>query len=177
MLVSKPATSYICLVVLCNCFLNTPLCVLILVSVTHYSVMTTIRDVLRKVEVKVSQNTIPNIEAEVWKEVSAGLHDSREGHDDDGGVLLPLARDLGVNGGVQKEGYEFSTPIPLARGGRPLNERLQRRDLERRISTSIYLPGIYFSRGRGLDPYWPWFGGWGGGSRRLTRPAGTGGPV
>ena len=43
------------------------------------------------------------------KEVSAGLHDSREGRDDDGGVVLPLARNLGVNGGVQKEGYQFST--------------------------------------------------------------------
>eukprot|EP00904_Undaria_pinnatifida_P004965 jgi/Undpi1/1599/HiC_scaffold_11.g04989.m1 len=32
------------------------------------SVMTKIRDVLSKVQVKMSNNTIPNIEAEVWKE-------------------------------------------------------------------------------------------------------------
>eukprot|EP00904_Undaria_pinnatifida_P003317 jgi/Undpi1/12987/HiC_scaffold_7.g02651.m1 len=107
--------SLLCRVVDCSCFLTAPVCVLVLVPVAHFSAMTKIQDVLRRVRVKVSENTIPNVKAEVWKESAEGLHEVRE--DDDGnGDSLPLTRNLDQQQRQQQEQQEQQEMLDL-RGG------------------------------------------------------------
>ena len=89
----------------------------------------------------------------------AGLHDCEQGHGDDGDSLHPLARNLGVNGGVQKRDTIFSLPMSSAHSGRPHKARLLPPNLRGRSLTTPYLPSTSFSLGRGLDTYWQWFGG------------------
>lgn len=119
----------LCRVVDCSCLLDAPVCVLVLVPVAHFSAMTKILDVLRRVRVKVSENTIPNIKAEVWKESAEGLHEVRE--DDDGnGDSLPLTRNLDVNwGGGRRMIAGFQERMYSPRGGQPPQE-------QRRAATS-----------------------------------------
>ena len=104
------------------------------------------------------ERPIPNIEAEVWKEISAGLQNLQD--DDGDSDSLPLARNLDANVGVQvcrRTAYKFSTEYAVApqwttpqrRAALPLNFR----------GASLITPShlrSYFSRGR-LDPSWPWF--------------------
>ena len=77
---------------------------------------------LQGVRVKVSDNSIPNIEAEVWKEIAAGLHDLQGDAADDS---LSPAGNLDVAGGAQEDGYMFSTAYVCA----PHWTALQRRDV------------------------------------------------
>ena len=73
--------------------------------------------------VKVSDNSVPSIEAEVWKELAAGLHDPQG---DAAADSLSRAGNLDIHGGAQEDGYNmFSTAYVCA----PHWTALQRRDV------------------------------------------------
>ena len=142
----------LCRVVDCSCLLDAPVCVLVLVPVAHFSAMTKILDVLRRVRVKVSENTIPNIKAEVWKESAEGLHEVRE--DDDGnGDSLPLARNLDVNMGEAEGWLQALKSVCIhPAADNPLKNKggLLPRNFGGASLTTTFRRNLYVSLGRGF---------------------------
>lgn len=80
------------------------------------SVISTLKSAFEVVRTKLDKEALPNIEAEVWKKIISALAVDSDNQSEGSSHTRtkPFARNLGVNEGVQKDGYDFTTVYVFA---------------------------------------------------------------